>query len=354
MKALVLSGGKGTRLRPFTYSQPKQLVPVANKPVLKYCLENIRSIGIAEIGVIVGDQREQIESVIGDGSAMDVDIRYIQQDAPRGLAHCVQISRDFLGDDDFLMYLGDNMLLGGIDENAAAFFSGRPDASVAITKVDEPSQYGIVELDSAGRITALLEKPANPRSDLAIMGVYFLTPAIHDSVMRIRPSHRGELEITDALQDLLDRGGTVTATEYTGAWKDVGQVHDLLDCNRLVLDGTRSDVRGEVDRASRLTGQVVVRPGARIIRSRLDGPLVVGTGAVIRDSVLGPHTSIGEDCSIAGSEIEHSIVFDYAVIDRVVGIRDSIIGRHSTIRVGKDITRHRVIVGDHADIKVPA
>jgi glucose-1-phosphate thymidylyltransferase len=326
---------------------------VANKPVLKYCLDNIRAIGITDIGIVVGDQRDQIESVIGDGSELGLDIRYIQQDTPRGLAHCVQISRHFLGDHDFVMYLGDNMLLDGIAKNTAAFMLDRPDASVAITKVDQPSQYGIVELDSGGQITALLEKPANPRSDLAIMGVYFFTPAIHESIMRIRPSHRGELEITDALQDLLEHGGTITATEYTGAWKDTGRVDDLLDCNRLVLDGMSADVRGDVDRTSRLIGQVVVHPLARIVRSRLEGPLVVGAGTVIRDSVIGPHTSIGPDCSLAGADIAHSIVFDNVAIEQVVGIRDSLIGRHSNIRAGKDITRRRLLVGDHSDIKVP-
>ncbi|WP_433170063.1 glucose-1-phosphate thymidylyltransferase [Actinoallomurus sp. CA-150999] len=348
MKALVLAGGTGSRLRPLTYSIPKQLVPVANKPVLVHGLETIREIGVTEIGMIVGGQGDQIRAALGDGSDLGVKITYIRQDAPLGLAHCVGIARDFLGDDDFVMYLGDNVLDGGIVDAAEEFTTLRPDAAVLVIKVDDPTQYGVAELDTEGRVTALVEKPQNPRSDLALMGVYFFTPAIHESVRRIKPSRRGELEITDAIQDLLDRGLTVTAQQYPGYWKDTGNAEDLLDCNRMLLSATRADVAGDVDEHSIIEGGVVVLPGARIIKSYIEGPAIIGAGTVVSDCHLGPYVSVGGDCALSSTGIADSIVLDGAVIDSVKGIRGSVIGRWAHVRTGD----HRLFVGDHARVEV--
>lgn len=352
MKALVLSGGTGTRLRPFTHSLPKQLIAVANKPVLLYCLETIRDMGIRDVGIIVGGQVEQIRAVVGDGSPAGVRVTYIPQDSPRGLAHCVSIARGFLGDDDFVMYLGDNLLIGGVAEIADTFREHRPDATVLLTKVDDPRQYGVAELDAEGQVTALVEKPREPRSDLALIGVYFFTPAIHDAVDRIRPSQRGELEITDAIQDLLGRDGTVTAVEYAGYWKDVGDAGSVLECNRVVLDGLRADLRGGCCLNSGIQGEVVVSPEATVIRSQLEGPIIVGPGSVIQDSVIGPHTAIGRDCRISGAGLAESILLDGAVVAGVSGIRESLIGRAAQVRAAATAPC-RLLLGDHADAVLP-
>ncbi len=354
MKALVLSGGTGSRLRPFTYSIPKQLMPVANRPVLLHCLENIRNLGVTEIGLIVGDQEAQIRAVVGDGSAIGVSVTYIRQHAPLGLAHCVLIARDFLGDDDFVMYLGDNMLIGGIREATEAFRTGTADASVLVVKVDDPRQFGVAEIDLDGRLVAVVEKPQVPRSDLALMGVYFFSPAVHEAVRAIEPSARGELEITDAIQHMVEHGRDVIVEKYTGYWKDTGNVDDLLDCNRALLDALPRVVAGEVDAESRLTGQVVIEPGARVVRSQLEGPVVVAAGTVISDSVIGPHTAVGRDCLLSGVGIRDSIVLDGASIDGIPGLHGSLIGRCADIRLGATSPHHRLLVGDHSHIALVA
>jgi glucose-1-phosphate thymidylyltransferase len=355
MKGLVLSGGTGTRLRPFTYSIPKQLIPIANKPVLQYCIENIRDVGITEIGMIVGERNGQVESAIGDGSHLGVNITYIFQEAPLGLAHCVAVAEDFLGDEDFMMYLGDNMLIGGLAEAARDFQTHRPAAKVMVTKVDDdPSLYGVAELDSDGRVLSLVEKPQQPISDLAVMGVYFFTPAIHDSVARIEPSARGELEITDAIADLLTHDQLVTAEIYTGYWKDTGGIEALLECNRVLLDDLdTTTIHGDLDTQSTTSGTIIIEPGATVTRSRLTGPVVIGTGTVITDCDLGPHASIGHDCTLSNASVRDSIVLDEATVEGVTGIRDSVIGRkahvHATAPGGQ-----RLLIGDQAYVKVTA
>ncbi|WP_225102161.1 glucose-1-phosphate thymidylyltransferase [Streptomyces sp. CoH27] len=355
MKALILSGGTGTRLRPFTYSIPKQLVPVANKPVLLHCLENVRDMGVTDVGVIVGGQEEQIRAAVGDGSELGLEITYIPQALPLGLAHCVLIARDFLGDDDFVMYLGDNMLVGGTAEAAEAFRKERPDAGLLVTEVADPRQFGVAEIDADGRVVALAEKPRFPRSNLALIGVYFFTPAIHEAVARLKPSARGELEITDAVQHLVERGHHVTAERFTGYWKDTGNVDDMLDCNRVLLNGLRSGGdRAGVDRNSVILGEVVLGPGARIIGSRLEGPIVVGAGTVIRDSHIGPHTAVGRDCELSGTGIANSIVLDGASIRDVQDIHGSLIGRWADVQAGASRPRRRLLVGDHSRISLPA
>ncbi|MEI5527164.1 glucose-1-phosphate thymidylyltransferase [Streptomyces brasiliscabiei] len=356
MKALVLSGGSGTRLRPFSYSMPKQLIPIANKPVLEHVLEDIRGLGVTDIGVVVNSGwAPQIAEVIGDGSRLGVRVTYIHQDEPLGLAHCVALAEPFLGVDDFVMYLGDNMLPEGTASIAEEFRTARPAAQVVVRKVADPRAFGVAELDAEGRVVRLVEKPREPRSDLALIGVYFFTADIHRAVTSIAPSARGELEITDAIQWLLEDGAEIRASEYHGYWKDTGRADDVLECNRHLLGSLRPAVLGEADDASELIGRVRIEAGARVVRSRIEGPVVVGAGSVIEDSHIGPDTAIGEGCTLRETRIRDSIVLDGAAISRVPGIRGSIIGRSATVDAGDDVgTYHRLVVGDHTRIEVAA
>src|SRR5262252_3421854 len=306
MKALVLAGGSGSRLRPITHTSAKQLLPVANKPVLFYGLEAIRDAAITDVGIVVGDTEPAIHAAVGDGSGFDLSVTYIRQDAPRGLAHAVLIARDFLGEDPFVMYLGDNFIVGGIAGLVAEFTSARPDAQIMLTRVPDPRQFGVAELGAAGEVIALEEKPKQPKSDLALVGVYIFTAAIHEAVRHLKPSWRGELEITEAIQWLLDNGRKVRSTRITGYWKDTGNVTDMLEVNRMVLEGLEPSVRGEVDAASELIGRVLIEPGAQITESRIVGPVIVGAGTRVSRSYVGPFTSVAPDCAIADSEIEYS------------------------------------------------
>ncbi|MCX4469507.1 Glucose-1-phosphate thymidylyltransferase [Micromonospora sp. MW-13] len=353
MKALVLSGGAGTRLRPFSYSMPKQLIPIANKPVLEHVVANIRDLGVREIGIIVGEWGPQIAAVLGDGSRLGCEITYIRQDQPLGLAHCVSLARDFLGDDDFVMYLGDNMLPQGITDIAHDFQANRPAAQVVVYKVADPRAFGVAELEPGGAVRRLVEKPPEFVSDLALIGVYFLTPAIHEAVAAIAPSARGELEITDAIQWLVARGDPVRASEYGGYWKDTGNVDDVLDCNRELLDGLIPAVDGELDDAE-LIGPVVVEAGARVVRSRIVGPAIIGAGTLVEDSYVGPATSIGRDCVLRATHIDHSIALDGAHIAEVKELHGSLIGRAATVGGASGTAAHRLVIGDHTRIVVAA
>jgi glucose-1-phosphate thymidylyltransferase len=353
MKALVLAGGSGTRLRPFTYSMPKQLIPVANKPVLAHCLTDLRDAGVVEVGMIVNGRGPEIQAAIGDGADLGLRITYIHQEAPLGLAHCVQLARPFLGDADFVMYLGDNVLVGGMARFADEFRARRPAAQLLLSKVIDPREYGVAELDATGRVVGLQEKPPRPRSNLAVMGVYFFTPEVHEAVDRIRPSARGELEITDAIQWLVEHGRQVDGAEFTGYWKDTGRVDDVLECNRVLLGELTRDVRGEVDAASRIEGPVVIEPGAQVIRSRIDGPAIVGAGTVVEDSRVGPYTSLGTDCRLRDAEVRYSIALDHASVQSVRSIVGSIIGRSADVCSAPGIpTGHRLVIGDHTRVEV--
>jgi glucose-1-phosphate thymidylyltransferase len=353
MKALVLSGGSGTRLRPFSYSMPKQLIPIANKPVLEYVLESIRDTGVTEIGIIVGNRAQDIAAVIGDGSRLGVRVTYIQQDIPLGLAHCVALARPMLGDDDFVMYLGDNMLPDGVSDIAREFNADRPAAQVVVYKVADPREFGVAELDARGRVERLVEKPQQPRSDLALIGVYFFTSAIHEAVAAIQPSARGELEITDAIQWLVTSGAEVKATEYGGYWKDTGRAEDVLDCNRQVLSTLRPQVEGEVDAASVLSGPVVIEPGARVIRSTVEGPVVVGAGSLIEDSHVGPDVSVGRDCVLRDTCVADSIVLDGSQVLGLPDLRGSLIGRGARVDAAAGgPAHHRLVIGDDTRIEV--
>jgi glucose-1-phosphate thymidylyltransferase len=353
MKALVLSGGAGTRLRPITHTSAKQLVPVANKAVLFYGLESIAAAGITEVGVVVGDTAAEIEEAVGDGSKFGLRITYIPQEKPLGLAHAVLIARDWLGDDDFVMYLGDNFIVGGISGLVEEFRTNRPDAQILLTRVPDPRSFGVAELDESGQVVSLEEKPEHPKSDLALVGVYLFTPAIHDAVLAIEPSWRGELEITHAIQHLIDIDADVRSTVIKGYWKDTGNVVDMLEVNRTVLETLEPRVDGEVDEASETIGRVVVEEGARIVRSRIVGPVVIGAGTLVSDSYVGPFTSVAENCRITDSEVEFSIVLRDSSIHGVGRIESSLIGRHVEVTPAPSVpSAHRFVLGDHSKVQI--
>jgi glucose-1-phosphate thymidylyltransferase len=353
MKALVLSGGSGSRLRPITHTSAKQLLPVANKPVLFYGLEAIRDAGITEVGIVVGDTGPAIRSAVGDGRAFGLDVTYLRQDAPRGLAHAVLIARDYLGDDDFVMYLGDNFIVGGITGLVGQFTAERPDAQIMLTRVPDPRQFGVAELDDAGQVLQLVEKPQQPPSDLALVGVYLFTPAVHAAVAQLEPSWRGELEITEALQRLIETGHKVKATVIAGYWKDTGNVADMLEVNRMVLESLEMRQLGAVDAGSELIGRVAIEPGARVSGSRIVGPAVIGAGAEVSGSYIGPFTSVGPGCVIADSEIEYSIVLRGASVRGVRRIEASLIGHEVQVTPAPKVPRaHRLVLGDHSKVQI--
>ncbi|MFX4294664.1 glucose-1-phosphate thymidylyltransferase [Streptomyces bohaiensis] len=327
MKALVLAGGLGTRLRPVTHTMPKQLIPLANRPVLEHVLDDLRPLGVREIGVVVGDWGPDIAARVGDGSRFGARITYIPQERPLGLAHCVSIARPFLGDDDFVMYLGDNLIQDGVTAMAEQFAARRSDAHLAVARVADPRSFGVAELDAHAEVVRLVEKPRHPRSDLALIGVYFFSAAIHRAVAAITPSARGELEITDAVQWLLDRGARVTAGEYTGYWRDTGRIEDLLDCNRRLLDALAADRGGPADR-------VLLAPGATTARSTLTGPVLIGAGSVVENCRIGPGTSIGEGCVVRDSTLENCIVMDGARVVGRHGLRDALLGPATALGTG--------------------
>ncbi|MET9686365.1 glucose-1-phosphate thymidylyltransferase [Streptomyces coeruleorubidus] len=353
MKALVLSGGAGTRLRPITHTSAKQLVPVANKAVLFYGLESIAEAGITDVGMIVGDTAAEIEEAVGDGSQFGLKVTYIPQERPLGLAHAVLIARDYLGDDDFVMYLGDNFIVGGISGLVDEFRGNRPDAQILLTRVADPRAFGVAELDPSGQVVGLEEKPDRPKSDLALVGVYLFTPLIHEAVRAIEPSWRGELEITHAIQHLIDSRADVRSTVITGYWKDTGNVGDMLEVNRMVLEGMDRRIDGDVDTTSETIGRVVVEEGARIVNSRIVGPAVIGSGTVISNSYVGPFTSIAENCRITDSELEFSIVLRDSSIQGVGRIEASLIGRHVEVTPAPSVpSAHRFVLGDHSKVQI--
>ena len=355
MKGLILAGGAGTRLRPITYTSAKQLVPVANKPILFYGLESMTAAGIREIGVIVGDTAPEVMSAIGDGSQWGATITYIHQHAPLGLAHCVLISQDFLGEDDFVMYLGDNLLEQDLAAFVAAFSSGgnRPSAQILLKRVPDPQRFGVAELDDAGNVSRLVEKPAEPASDLALVGVYLFDHHIHEAVRHIEPSGRGELEITDAIQWLVDHGHRVRAELLTGWWIDTGKLTPLLEANRLLLERITPRVSGLIDADTSIDGRVVIEEGATICRSRIRGPVIIGSGSRITDSYIGPYTAIGEDCTIEHSEVEHSVLLERVSVSGVPRLQDSLLGRDAVITRSQERPRAlRLMVGDHCQIDI--
>jgi glucose-1-phosphate thymidylyltransferase len=358
MKALILAGGAGTRLRPITHTRAKQLVPVANKPILFYGIESMVAAGIKEIGVITGDTGPEVREALGDGSRFGAIVTYIPQEAPLGLAHCVLIARDFLGEDDFVMYLGDNLLEQDLAAFVDAFESARggvdpPAAQILLKKVPDPHRFGIATLDAAGHVVELVEKPEDPPSDLALVGVYLFDPTIHEAVRAIAPSPRGELEITDAIQWLITSGHRVRTELLTGWWIDTGKLTPLLEANRLLLEKVDTRVDGTVDATSVLDGRVVIEEGAEIVNSTLRGPLAIGSRTRIVDSFIGPFSAIGAGCEIVNSEIEHSVVMDDSHVHDIARLEDSLVGRETVIRRSQLRPRAlRLMVGDHCQIDV--
>ncbi len=353
MKALVLSGGSGTRLRPITHTSAKQLVPVGNKPILFYGLEAIADAGITEVGIVVGDTAAEVRHAVGDGSKFGLRVTYIRQEAPLGLAHGVLIARDFLEDDDFLLFLGDNFIVGGVAGIVAGFRSDPCDARLLLTKVPDPTRFGVAELGPDGRIVRLEEKPRRPKSDLALVGAYLFGPAIHRAVRAISPSARGELEITDAIQWLLDEGLDVRSTTITGYWKDTGDVDDMLEANRTVLEDLEHGVHGEVDADTEILGRVRIAPGAIVKGSRIVGPAIIGPGARIVGSYVGPFTSIAEGVHVEDSEIEYSIVLADSSIRGVRRIEASLIGRTVEVTPApRTRAAHRFVLGDYSKVRI--
>src|SRR3954454_7325874 len=353
LKGLILSGGRGTRLRPITYTSAKQLVPVANRPVLFYGIEAMAQAGIEEVGIIIEPETGvEIRAAAGDGSAFGVRITYIVQDEPAGLAHAVLTARSFLGDSPFVMYLGDNLLQGGIEDLVDAFRANQPDALILLTPVTDPEHYGVAELDGE-RVIALAEKPARPRTNLALVGVYMFTPLIHDAAGAIEPSARGELEITDAIQHLVDAGHRVDPHVVRGWWKDTGRLEGMVEGNQLLPDTIAGRLEGElVD--SRCDGRVVVEAGARLERCTVRGPSIIGAGARLTDCYVGPYTAIGAECTIERAEVEHSILLDGCTVADLDGrMESSLLGRNVTIRRGDGQPRaFRFMVGDNSEIGI--
>jgi glucose-1-phosphate thymidylyltransferase len=353
LKGLILSGGRGTRLRPITHTSAKQLVPVANRPVLFYGIQAMAEAGIREIGIIIAPETgDEIRAAAGDGSQFGVEITYVVQDEPAGLAHAVLTAEPFLGDDAFVMYLGDNLLQGGITDLVDAFEVNGPDALILLTPVPDPQNYGVAELQD-GRVVSLVEKPAHPRTDLALVGVYMFAPVIHEAARAIAPSARGELEITDAIQHLVDSGRRVEPHVVNGWWKDTGRLDDMLEANRLILDTIATDVQGDlVD--SQVDGRVVVEAGARLERCTVRGPAIIGAGAHLKDCYIGPYTAIGERCVIERAEVEHSILLaDSAVIGLEGRMESSLLGRNVRIgRTDRQPRAFRFMVGDNSEIGI--
>jgi glucose-1-phosphate thymidylyltransferase len=353
LKGLILSGGKGTRLRPLTYTSAKQLVPVANKPVLFYGIEAMAEAGITDLGVIIAPETgDEIRTAAGDGNRFGVSLTYIEQEEPLGLAHAVLTAEEFLRDNPFVVYLGDNLLRDGITDLVDTFRREEPDALILLTPVPDPQNYGVAELNG-NRVSRLVEKPKEPSTDLALVGVYMFTPAIFDAARAIEPSWRSELEITDAIQRLVDSGLRVDPHIVHGWWKDTGQVQDMLDANRLILDDLEERIEGElVD--SRVEGRVVIEAGARLERATVRGPAIIGAGARIVDAYIGPFTAIGEEVTITRAEIEHSIVMTGSSVRDLQGrLEASLIGKNVEIARSPALPKaYRFVVGDNAEIAI--
>ena len=350
MRGLILSGGRGTRLRPITFTSAKQLVPVANKPILFYGIEALAASGLVEIGIVVGDTHQEIREAVGDGSRWGVRVTYIPQAAPLGLAHAVLTAEAFLGEEPFVMYLGDNLIRESLAPLVARFRAERPNAQILLAKVPNPQEFGVAELRD-GKVARLVEKPKTPPSDLALVGIYMFDHHIFAAARAIRPSWRGELEITDAIQGLIDAGLTVRPHVIEGWWKDTGKLEDMLEANRLVLDGLDARCEGRIE-ASEILGKVVVEAGAAIVRSVVRGPAIIGRGAHVEDAYVGPFTSIGDGVTIRASEVEHSIILEGSSIVDVGGrIESSLLGKNvSVYRVAVKPRAYNLMLGDRSQV----
>ena len=354
MKGLILSGGRGSRLRPITHTSAKQLLPVANRPILFYAIDALRDAGIRDIGIVVGHTGDEIREAVGDGSRFGVTVRYLAQEAPLGLAHAVSIARDFVGDDRFVVYLGDNLIADGITRFVDEFRRSTPDAMILLARVPEPQRFGVAEVQG-DRVVSLVEKPAVPPSDLALVGVYMLSPAIFDAIDQLEPSARGELEITDALQRLISaRERSVLAQVIDGWWKDTGRLEDILEATRIMLDALERRIDGEVGEDVRVEGRVVVERGARLHDCLVRGPAIIGSDSLIANAYVGPFTSIHDGCILRNAEIEHSIVLANTRIEDVSSkIESSLIGRECVVRPSPLRPRAlKLMLGDHSRVEL--
>ena len=357
LKALVLSGGKGTRLRPLTYTSAKQLIPVANKPILFYVLESLVNANIRDIGVIISPETgEEIRRAVGHGERWGAKIDYIVQDSPDGLAHAVKVARPFLADSPFVMYLGDNLVGDRLDAYIRLFQDDNADAVILLKPVEDPTAFGVAETSDDGRILRLVEKPKIPKSNLALVGVYIFSPAVHAAIDRLKPSARGELEITDAIQELIDQGGVVRPRTLEKWWLDMGKKDDILSANTVVLDQYAAmDIKGRVDELSQVTGRVGIGKGAEVTNSKIRGPVLIGENVKVTNSFIGPSSSIGDHCSITNSAIEHCVIMENVQIEDIDRIEDSLIGRNAQICKNRNSSNHkalRMTLGDDSTIEV--
>jgi glucose-1-phosphate thymidylyltransferase len=355
MKALILAGGKGTRLKPITHTIPKQLLPVANKPIMFYVLDQIREAGITEIGIIISPETgAYIREAVGDGSRWNSQITYIPQANPMGLAHAVKTAQPFLGDSTFLMFLGDNLIEGGVKSFVQDFGSHSPDAMVLLKEVPDPRLFGVAELNGKGEVIHLVEKPKEPKTNLALVGIYLFTPLIHKAIAKIKPSWRGELEITDAIQKLLDMGKKVRSHILTGWWLDTGKKDDLLEANRVVLDSLlKRDVRGEIDAKSKIVGRVEIKEGAKVENSTIRGPVSIAEECQIRNSFIGPFTSIGAGTVIEDSSVSHSVILENSRIYRIERLEDSLIGTRVELkRADERFNAVKIFVGCDSSLEL--
>jgi glucose-1-phosphate thymidylyltransferase len=354
MKALILAGGTGSRLRPITFTRAKQLIPVANKPILFYAIEAIRDAGITDIGVIVGDTADEVRAALGDGSDWGAAITYIPQEAPLGLAHAVKISEEYMAGEPFVMYLGDNLIANGITTFVDEFRAGGCNAQILLAHVPNASQFGVAELAADGTVKRLVEKPKEPVSDLALVGVYLFDREVFKAVNAIEPSARGELEITDAIQWLVDNGYTVRPHVITGWWKDTGKLEDMLEANRIMLDLIENEILGACDQDTQLHGRVRVGEGTTLVNSVVRGPAVIGAGCEIRDAYIGPYSSIHDGCAVIGSEVEHSILLPGARVENIGRrLADSLMGCNSVVRKAEGVpAATRVMLGDKSEVEI--
>ncbi|MBA7465424.1 UTP--glucose-1-phosphate uridylyltransferase [subsurface metagenome] len=352
MKALILSGGRGTRLRPITHTSAKQLLPVANKPILFYGIEAVKEAGIKNVGIVVGETKNEIKDAVGRGKKWGINITYIEQEKPLGLAHAVKISQDFIGDDNFVMYLGDNLIKDGITSLVKEFEKTRPNAQILLARVPHPEQFGVVELKGK-KVLRLVEKPKRPKSDLALVGVYMFDKNIFKAVNNIKPSWRNELEITDAIQYLIAHNFTVRPHIIIGWWKDTGKLEDILEANRILLDDLKTHVKGKVDKESELFGKVRIEKGAEIRKSVIRGPVIIGENSRIVNSYIGPFTSVYFKVTIENSEVEHSIILENSKICDIRRIEDSLVGQNVEILKSKaKPSAYRIMVGDSSRVEV--
>ena len=351
MKALITAGGHGTRLRPITYTQNKHLIPIANKIMLQYAIDYVKEAGIREIGIIINANDNSIQNVFGNGENLGVEITYIHQDKPLGLAHVVKISQSFIGDENFIFYLGDNILVGGVKPFINDFNEMNSNCHLVLSQVSDPNRFGVAEVIK-NSIISIEEKPKSPKSDLAVTGIYIYDSNIFEAVNNIAPSKRGELEISDAHQYLIENDFDITYSEITGWWKDTGQPSDLLDANRLVLDNIQGDNNGSI-RNSFVKGEVSIGTNCQIENSNINGPMIIGNNSIIKDSIIGPYSSIGEECKIISSNIEYSIIMDGCNISNISrNIKSSLLGKNVKISSTKDSNQGRYLLGDQSNIEL--